>query len=56
MVLCSTVLRTFELSDRESDDSDLISAMNSSRSLVAEMRFESLDARSNSSKVLNSLQ
>ncbi|KAI8567704.1 hypothetical protein RHMOL_Rhmol02G0142400 [Rhododendron molle] len=42
MVLCcgvySTMLRTFNPSDRASDSSDLISAINGSRSLVAEMK------------------
>ncbi|KAI8558275.1 hypothetical protein RHMOL_Rhmol04G0078200 [Rhododendron molle] len=44
MVLCSgvhsTVLCTSEPSDRTFDGSDLISVMNDSRSLVAEMRSE----------------
>ncbi|KAI8527571.1 hypothetical protein RHMOL_Rhmol12G0085400 [Rhododendron molle] len=51
MVLCSGVLRTFEMSDCASDDSDLISTINDSRSLVYEMRSEPSDARSDYSDV-----
>ncbi|KAI8560222.1 hypothetical protein RHMOL_Rhmol04G0239200 [Rhododendron molle] len=49
--VCSTMLRTSEPSDRASDVSDLILAMNDSQSLVAEMRIEPSDTQSNSSKV-----
>lgn len=45
------MLYNTEPSDRASDGSDLISTMNYSRSLVAEMRFKPLDARSDGSKV-----
>ncbi|KAI8560072.1 hypothetical protein RHMOL_Rhmol04G0226700 [Rhododendron molle] len=54
MVLCSdvhsTVLRTFEPSD---DDSDLISTMNGSRSLVVEMRSKPSDAQSDGSDAVH---
>lgn len=47
-VLCSdvrsTMLCTFEPSDRTSDDLDLISTTNGSRLLVAKMRSEPSDA------------
>ncbi|KAI8543372.1 hypothetical protein RHMOL_Rhmol08G0212100 [Rhododendron molle] len=59
MVLCngvrSTVLCTSEPLDRASYGSDLISTMNGSRSLVAEMRSEPADARSDSFEVHNTL-
>ncbi|KAI8531109.1 hypothetical protein RHMOL_Rhmol11G0111600 [Rhododendron molle] len=41
----STVLCTFTLSDCSSGSSDIISAMNDSRLLIAEMISESSDAR-----------
>ncbi|KAI8538120.1 hypothetical protein RHMOL_Rhmol09G0077700 [Rhododendron molle] len=47
----STVLRTFEPSDRASDNSNLISAMNDAQSLVVEMRSELSDARSDGLEV-----
>ncbi|KAI8535733.1 hypothetical protein RHMOL_Rhmol10G0196500 [Rhododendron molle] len=59
MVLCkgvrSTVLRTSEPSDHAFDGSNLISAMNGSRSLVAEMRSEPSDARSDGSEVRSTI-
>ncbi|KAI8528062.1 hypothetical protein RHMOL_Rhmol12G0122000 [Rhododendron molle] len=55
MVLCNgvrnTVSRTSEPSDRASDGSDLISAMNDSLSLVVEMRSKPWDARSDGLEV-----
>ncbi|KAI8563827.1 hypothetical protein RHMOL_Rhmol03G0139500 [Rhododendron molle] len=45
------VLHISEPLDRGSDGSDLISAMNGSRLLVAEMRSKPSDPRSNSSEV-----
>ncbi|KAI8558327.1 hypothetical protein RHMOL_Rhmol04G0082900 [Rhododendron molle] len=55
MVLCrgvrSTVLRTSEPSDLASDGSDLILALNGSRSLVVEMRSEPSDSQSVGSEV-----
>ncbi|KAI8534017.1 hypothetical protein RHMOL_Rhmol10G0055400 [Rhododendron molle] len=47
----STVLRISEPSDRVSNGSDLISAINGSRLLVAEMRFEPSDAKSDGSEM-----
>ncbi|KAI8531288.1 hypothetical protein RHMOL_Rhmol11G0124800 [Rhododendron molle] len=47
----SIVLHTFKLSNCASNGLDLISTMNSSQSLVTEMRSEPSDARSDCSKM-----
>ncbi|KAI8522876.1 hypothetical protein RHMOL_Rhmol13G0031200 [Rhododendron molle] len=49
--VCSIMLRISEPSDRASDGLNLISAMNVSRLLVAEMKSKPLDIRSDDSKV-----